>query len=155
MFNNLQASMMFLVTFKSSGLKAKFWLGWLWKMIELAALVFSINCKTVLGSMMVFSWLPTLSLATPNTFKFLFNNMIHASSWWCKQSSKKGRINLYASIAIVTLGLSFGCTFSLYLISTSDNLVKSSKSRFGSIPVLISGDKYSSSVINLIDKTLI
>ena len=64
-------------------------------------------------------------------------------------------MSLYASIAIVTLGLSLGLTSGLYLISTSDNSVKSLQPS----PVLVSlmtGDKFFSfMIINLIDVILV
>lgn len=65
-------------------------------------------------------------------------------------------MSLYASIAIVTLGLSLGLTSGLYLISTSDNSVRSLQSS----PVLVSlmigdGSFFSFMIINLIDKTLV
>ena len=65
-------------------------------------------------------------------------------------------MSLYASIAIVTLGLSLGLITGLYLISTSDNSVRSLQPS----PVLVSlmgGDDrfFSFMIINLIDKTLV
>ena len=147
---------MFLVIFISPGLKAKLWLGWLWNIIRLTALVFIINCKVVLGSIIVCSWFPTLNLATPNTLQLVFNSITHASSWWYKQPSKKGLMSLYASIAIVTLGLSLGLTSGLYLISTSDYSVRSFQPSPVLVSLLIGDDRFFSfMIINLIDKTLV
>lgn len=156
MFNSLQASIMFLVIFISPGLKARFWLGWLWNIIRLTALVFNISCKMVLGSIIVCSWFPTLNLDTPNTLQLVFNSITHASSWWYRQPSKKGLMSLYASIAIVTLGLSLGLTTGLYLISTSGNSVRLLQLSPALVSLITGDDRFFSfMIINLIDEKLV
>ena len=65
-------------------------------------------------------------------------------------------MSLYASVAIVTLGLSLGLTTGLYLISTSGNSVRSLQPSPALVSLMIGDDKFFSfMIINLIDEKLV